>query len=328
MHTRTRTRTRTSLRCLAVIGVAFTAAAVVGQTVPGFTVQEYAAPSGPLGMTFDPTGVMYVGHDLFYSGQGSHVDPAFIHQIGVGGAPVVEYGDVAIGDPDTVLYDGSGLISGMPGSVLVAGSNLAITEGSLYAIHPDESVHLLFGPDSMIENPNDLQFDSTGRLLIGDNDGEVYEYLGGSINLLFAAPTLGGGMAIDSLDRIFNANIDGVIRLYDSDGTLLDGSFYSGLHTGRAVSLAIGDSALWGTDLYTVHAGTGDLLRIDMTGNATVIGSGFADSERITADLKFGPDGALYASFLDENRIIRIIPEPSAMALLILGGLALLARRR
>ncbi len=303
------------------------ASGALAQSMPGYVIQEYATLNGPVEMTFDPTGVMYVGRDLVPSGQGNWADPTYIHQVGIGGTPVVEYGAVAIEDPDAVLYDTTGSISGVPGSVLVAGGSATSPGGRLWAIHPDQSVHLLYGPDLAMGNPNALAFDNNGRLLIGDDDGQVYEYVGGTPNLLFAAPDLGGGIAIDPSNRIFNANIDGVIRLYDSDGTLLDGAFYTGLGTNRAAPIAIGPGGIWGNDLYTVHTQTGELLRIDMFGNATVIGTGFGDADRITADIAFGPDGAMYVSFLDEDRIIRVIPEPSALALLLLGGLVA-ARRR
>ncbi|MBN2446122.1 MAG: hypothetical protein JXO22_05330 [Phycisphaerae bacterium] len=299
----------------------------LAQSIPGYTIQEYASPQGAMGITFDPTGIMYVGRDLGHSG-GSSADPTYIHRVGIGGSPVVEYGNSMIADPDIVLFDTAGAISGVAGSVLVGGSNSNGTAGSLYAINPDQSVHTLFGPFSSIPNPNELVFDSTGRLLIGEDHGSVWDYNGGAPVLLFTSPAWGSGLALDASDRMYIPGNDGVIRLYDSDGTLIDNAFFSGLATTRPVPIAMGPGGIWGSDLYTVKADTGELLRISTaSGTASVIGTGFADSDRITAAIEFGPDNALYFSFLNEDRVIRVIPEPSALTLLAVGCLALLRRR-
>jgi hypothetical protein len=88
--------------------------------VPGFTVSTYATVTDPVNLSFDPSGVLYVGRDNYGSG-GGYIDAVKIHRIGVGGSPVVEYGASAIYDPDAVLFDAAGSLSGTPGSVLVSG---------------------------------------------------------------------------------------------------------------------------------------------------------------------------------------------------------------
>ena len=47
---------------------------------------------------------------------------------------------------------------------------------------------------------------------------------------------------------------------------------------------------------------SGELVRIEMSGSATVIGTGF----RTARDLQFGPDGALYVSDFTNDQVIRI----------------------
>jgi hypothetical protein len=301
------------------------AAAAPAQVVPGYVVQTYATLDGPVEMTFEPGGVMYAGHDPFYSGGGT--DPVKIHRIGVGGLPVTEFGPILY-DPDAVLYDALGTISGTPGSILVAGGLPNLSGGFLHAVRPDESFATLFGPLAAIENPNTLRFDQTGRLLIADDDGEVYTYTGtGTPALLFSTGVFGPGIAVDDLNRIFIEGKDGVIRIYDSAGALVDPSFFSGLATSRGVPITFGPGgAIWGDDLYTIDADSGELLRISSNGSGTVIGTGFEDPLRRVGGLQFGPDGALYISFVKEHRIIRIIPEPSALALLC--GAVLMLRRR
>jgi hypothetical protein len=44
-------------------------------------------------------------------------------------------------------------------------------------------------------------------------------------------------------------------------------------------------------------------------------------------DLLPGPDGALYAVSLSAGEVYRIVPEPTALALLAGGGLVLIRRR-
>src|SRR4051812_47701177 len=85
--------------------------------IPGFTVTTYANAPNPVRLSFDPSGVLYVGNsDNSLSG-------AFISRVGVGGSAVTPYGP-AIFDPDAVLFDSTGVISGIPGAVLVGGSSL------------------------------------------------------------------------------------------------------------------------------------------------------------------------------------------------------------
>lgn len=304
-----------------------------GQVVPGFIVEEYATVGGPVEMSFDPTGILYVGHDLSFSG-GTSTDPAKIHRVGIGGFPVEEYGLATIGDPDAVLFDVLGVVSGVPGSVLVGGIDFpGSSMGSISAIFPDESIGTIYGPSADFKNVNAMEFDSMGRLIIVDNDGdttgEVYVADGGAPTLLFTLPADNGSLTLDADDRIYTAAIDGVIRIHDSAGALVDDAFVTGLTLGTSAPMAVGQGGtIWGTDLFAVDRGTGELLRIDSGGSVIVIGTDFGGEDRLAADLAFGPDGALYVSFLDEDRIIRIIPEPLTLTLVAVGLLGLLRRRR
>jgi len=298
-----------------------------GQVVPGFSVSDYANVNAPIEMAFGPSGVLYTGRSLQYSG-GTTTGATLIHQIGIGGAPVLEYGASTIYDPDSVLFDASGTFGGVAGSVLVAGIAPGGTMGQVSAVLPDQSVVSVFGPSADLFNPNAMELDSTGRLLIADNDGEVYASTGATPTLLFTIPAANGSLAIDAADRIYTAGVDGVIRIHDASGALIDGSFVSGLSSGMSAPIAIGQGGIFGTDLFAVDRGTGELLRVDSAGTVTTIGSGFGDGDRITSDLAFGPDGALYASIADEGRVLRIIPEPASLALLLTGALVLLRRKQ
>ena len=144
-------------------GVTITAATsdpVAGPSVPGFVVETYATLDAPSIMSFDPTGVLYVGNNT--SDGGVH-----IYRIGVGGTPIEEYGESPIIDGDTVLFDEVGAISGTAGSVLVGG-HCAVGNGCVSAVLPDETVIPVWGPTTVFKNPISMTFDNAGRLLMAD----------------------------------------------------------------------------------------------------------------------------------------------------------------
>lgn len=309
--------------------IAVTAAA---QTVPGYTVQEYAQPNGPVKMTFAPDGTMYVGRDLTLSGGGPGTATR-IHEIGPGGAPVVEYGDL-LPDPDSVLYDATGTYGGTAGSIVVVGyqSDFDVPlQGYMAGIAPDETTSTLYTNAGIgFNNINGIAMNSANRLILEDDDDGDFFYLdpGDTVPTPWFTSPSPGGFDLNTADQIYQAGLDGNIRLFDSDGTLLNGSFYTLTASTAASPIAVGPgNALWGDDIYTIDRATGELLRITPAGVATPIGTGFGLADRLAADIAFGPDGAMYMSFLDEDRIIRIIPEPASLTLIGLMGLLALRRR-
>jgi len=286
--------------------------------VPGFDVNVYATVPDPLRIDFAPDGTLYAGRDNFGSG-GSGKDAVKIHRIGPGGSPVSEFGNGAIGDPDAVAVDVDGTISGTPGAVLVGGTQTA-GDGEIAAILPNGTLVPIF-QSAAFPNPSNFKFDSSGRMIFTDFDlGNVWETTGGAPTVLFSVPGEPLNIAIHPDGRIFTSNTDGNIYVHATDGTLLDGSFASGL--GRFVSLAFGPGGAFGTDLYVLSRGK--LFRYDNLGSATQIGSGFPF---LAFDAMFGPDGALYVSDFPGDRIWRIsaqsatgpLPEPSSF---VLAGLA------
>lgn len=316
---------------LAALAAPFAATpALAAPIVPGFTVEHYADVTDPAEMTFNPaTGDLYVGRDNSGSG-GSQAEAVKIHLVAPGGATVTEFGDTAIPDPDSVLFDAAGDVSGVPGSVLVAGRQVA--EGALRAIHPDQTTTLLFHAGSGLVNPNGLKFDSTGRVIIADNVGPVAFSTGGNPTILYNLGGVNGTIAIDANDNIYTDGPDGVIRIHAADGSLVNGNFYTDPNPGPGgFQLEFGPGGpLWGDSLYGISRDSGELIRFDSLGVPTVIGTGFGGPGGPTApDLEFGPDGALYVSLFSEDEIIRIVPEPGSLALLGIGlGAALYCFRR
>lgn len=293
---------RLSILCfmLCMMGGSLCMKAWADPNVPGSNVTASATVPNPLRLSFDPSGVLYVGN-------GDNAPSGFmIHRIGVGGSPVVGYGASALFDPDAVLFDASGTISGTSGSILVGRQNVdGVAEGAITMIGPDQNILTLFGPTRAFRNPADMAFDSSGRLLFTDVDPDLRNVLvssGGFPSVLFTLPSGArpDGIAIDSMDRIFTSATDGKIRIHDAVGNLVNGAFATGL--GADISLAFGmGGAGCETELYVIDA-SGNFLRFDTLGNATLLGIGFVS----VTDLAFGPDGAFYVSELSNNRVLRV----------------------
>jgi len=157
-----------------------------------------------------------------------------------------------------------------------------------------------------------MAFDSTGRLLMSDDDSHlVLASTGGAPTALFSTGTVRlFDIEIGPSDLIYSGANDGKIRIHGADGSLLNDMFSAGF--GGSPRLAFGKGFGFGNDLYVLD--DGDLFRLDVAGTPTIVGSGFAS---VFTDIKFGPDGALYVSEFSNDRILRVsaVPEPSSAVL-------------
>lgn len=269
---------------------------------PGCATTVYASVADPIKLCFAPDGMLFVGRDNAGSG-GNNSDAVKIHRIAPGGAPVAEYGNLAITDPDAVFFDTMGNISGAAGSVIVGGVTASGgAQGKLSRILPDGGVTTLFGPSSTMINPSDFVSDSSGRLLFTDFEGgKIWMMTNGTPTVLVSDLTQPLAVAVDVLDRILvNAAAESCVRLYSSGGALLTNCFVPAV---MRTPLALGPGGFWGTGVYCVNT-NGDLITVDLAGNTTRVGVGFAGLD----DFAFGPDGALYASHFDNDSIWRIAP--------------------
>jgi hypothetical protein len=292
-----------SVNVALLAGLAFvsTGRAVTNPVVACATTTRYANVTDPFKLSFAPDGTLYVGRDNVGSG-GTHGDPVKIHRVAPGGSPVTEYGNVAIADPDAVGFDTLGIVSGTPGAVLVGSASGP--GASIFKINTNGVVTTLFGgAQTNMANPGELFFDTGGVLYISDfGSNRVFKTASP------AAPTnlllyLGAyALALDVSNRLaVGAYEGGGLALYSTNGAPL-GAFPSIRRAGAPIVAGPGD-AFWGRELYSVSANE-ELIRIDSFGNAVVMGTGFDGF----ISMAFGPDHALYVSYLDYDVILRIAP--------------------
>jgi sugar lactone lactonase YvrE len=269
-------------------------------TVPGATTTVYARVTDPIKISFAPDGTLYVGRDNSGSG-GGNGDPVKIHSIAPGGSPVTERGNAACYDPDAVIFDVAGTVSGTPGAVIIGGENPS-SQAILSKLVPGGVVSAFFGPSSAIINPSDFVFDDIGRLLFTDIDGgKVYAMTGPTPVAVCSLP-LPLNVAVDAAGRIVvNASEESVVRLYTAAGGLITSTLAPAQ---PRTPIARGAGRFFGTDIFCVNT-NGNLLRVSTTGTVTVAGTGFGGLE----DFAFGPDGALYASHFGNDLIWRVMPD-------------------
>lgn len=253
----------------------------------GFHVSIYANVPNPMKLSFAPDGALYVGREGGSNNRIHKVDPC--------GGSVAEFGPPQV-DPDAVLFDASGRISGVPNSVLVGGG------GILAAIFKDQTSAVIF--NSGFADVDDMKFDHQGRLVFSDDLPRVLVSKGGPPTVLFSTPNRPSSIAIDDNNRIFLSIADGTIRIYNADGTVADNAFATGL-AGFDIYLALGPGeGGFGKALYVLN-GT-ELLRFNKRGEATTIGSGFSVGPASGTGFVFGPDKSLYVSDYSNNRILKI----------------------
>ncbi len=287
-----------------LLAVDLTTAPASAQTVPGFVVETYASDvPAPVFLSFAPDGTLYAGHDPSTTGS---IDPRLITRIGIGGIPVQPWGLSPTPDPDPVVFDADGIVSGVPGSVLTGGVKIFPHTGSISAIRPDQSVVELW-LSTQWTNPSEMKFDRLGRLIFADLGSRSlwFSEAGEAPSLLLQFPVgiSPSHLTIATDNRIFVGDLSGGIHIVDEDGTLLQSPFTT-LPARVAIEFAPG--AGFGTDLYALTVPGGALYTVANDGSSTAIGSGFAGS---AFDLAFGPDSRLYVSHLSGGRVSVLHPE-------------------
>lgn len=282
--------------------------------------EDYLELVNPRGLAFDPDGILYVGQDCL-SCTPYRVD------ITVDTPQAAPYGAVVVVGPAPVALDEDGIITGNPGALITAGLDASDFIGYYYQILPETPnpvFALLYEETDPAQlfgyaDPADMAFDPENRLLFIDEATQhVFRFEGGLTlirDLLYAIeltgdpaawPTESGNIAVDDIGLIYTYARDGVMRVHDSDGLLLDDDFHG--DCGVWAPMAFGPGGQWGTDLYVICDGR--LLRFTDEGPLTVADLFFEDTP---VDMAFGPDLALYVSvdgdlsdFTVPDRIVRV----------------------
>lgn len=121
-----------------------------------------------------------------------------------------------------------------------------------------------------------MAFGSAGRFLFTDWDSnQVLVSTGGMPMPLFSTSSEPFSIAIDATDRIFTSHQNGMIQIYGSDGSIVDGVFR---HSVKQLLARLRPRRAFGTGLYAFDGG--NLVRLDAMGSATTVGSGFDPNAR------------------------------------------------
>lgn len=283
---------------LALLG---TVAPARAQSVPGHTVTTFSTPPFPQLLAFDAAGILYAGRD---DSPGGSADPTFVTRITSSGS-TSSYGLAPIPDPDALVVDITGAVSGVRGAVLVGGLVTLSGPGRVSAIAPNGSVSTLFESASY-GNISELKIDASGRLLFVSVDQNMAfsSESGATPTALFATGVSPVFLAVAPDGRIYTSDASGTIRVNESNGALVTASFAQ--FSGR-VSIEFAQGGGFGHDLLAFESNTGTLFRVDASGAKTVIGTGFDACD----DLAIGPCGAVSLSCRLQGKILRISSEPS-----------------
>lgn len=273
-------------------------------TVTNCTTVVYTNVTDPVKLVFAPDGTLFVGRDNSGSG-GSPSDAVKIHKIGTNASSKIEFGNVALTDPDAVGYDAVGLVSGSPGAVLVGGS-AGSSGATISRITSVGTVSTIFGGViTNANNPGEFLFDAAGRVYISDTTTHrVLTTASTAAPTVLCVSTGAYALAFDVSNRLAVGSFDlPRIQLFSTNGTLLSSNF-AAIRAGAPVVAGRGD-AFWGRDLYSLN-NLGQLIRIDSLGTNTVIGSAFANP----CQMAFGPDNNLYVSEFATDTIYKISATP------------------
>ncbi len=273
------------------------AGAASGQSVPGFSVSSYATVNDPIRLARGTDGELYAGRDPVASGSST---PQKVWRIGAGGTPVVEIGNTPTVDPDVVALDINGTISGVPGSVIVAGL-VNSSLGRISAIRPDGTVATIFESTTWI-NIAAMRFDHAGRLLFcGFESDAVWVTTGGQPTMLAQTPGASPlWMTIGPDDSIYVSDEVGIVKRYASNGTLLD-PLVANFGGFAAIDFAPGGP--FGVGLYGLRRSDGTLFRVLPGGELQSVGSGFPTGTAVS-DILFGACGELYVSIQSQDKIL------------------------
>ncbi|MEL6797052.1 MAG: hypothetical protein AAFO89_09560, partial [Planctomycetota bacterium] len=184
------------------------------------------------------------------------------------------------------------------------------------------------GPDFF--NPESMAITPAGDLLIADYNNDRVQ----RVDALGTFSTAASALA--PVNQVAVSAVTGEVLFGDQDGIVSDirasGRLLSDGSDEYLTGLAFGDgSARWGSDAYAVDAVTGDLLRFDGDESSIIATGLFEDADMSIfngAGIGFLPGGDMVVGVPATDTLWRVVPSPGTGALLALGGLAAVRRRR
>ncbi len=278
---------RTRMLLLALLASGSTAMGEEPVISPGWMVKTYCQVVDPVTIAYAGSGVLYVGRDNSGSGGGGE-DAVRIHRVSNNGKTVEEFGNLAVMDPDAVGFDKLGLVTGVPGAVVIGGA------GTLWMVTPEGVVSELLTLEPPLSDPTQIAFDSAGRLFMSDGGGALAasDDVWGLVVLDAGVPGA-AGVAVRSDGSVACADGSGVIRLYSPEGVLIDPAFSD-----------LGESCTLASEVSNIYAATrsGGLLLITKSGDVVEIARGL--TEHLAGIARSGGD--IYLSDFAGDRVLRV----------------------
>lgn len=273
---------------------------------------------------------------------------------GQSAGPSHNAGPIVFG-PDQLLYGTTGDLnrggaeqnnlsypndSAFVGGIYRLNADGSVPASNPFTASPNPDFHKWFGYG--VRNTFGIAFDPlTGRLWETENGPDAYD----EINLIEAGFN-GGWFAIMGPDSRDPQGLTDLVQLPGSTYSDPEFSFLSPIGiTGMAflANSSFGptyqDALLVGDSNY----GFLYLLRLNPARDGFVLSGGLADlvadnpTERdavrfgqdfsVITDIQIGPDGAAYVTSLGYGTIYRIVPEPSSLAMMLVGSIAVIALR-
>lgn len=294
----------------AIVLIAASALSHAQPSVPGMTTSLYGSyPTTylPLVLIFDDAGYLYASADDA-SSPGQR-----IRRVPPGGGLAAIFSNSQIYDPDGLLLDRHGVISGVPGAILMGCGVSGSPTGQIRALRPDGTDFTVSGPSSILNNCGPLEFDSSNRVFIAVfGNRTIVRFTGTTPSLFLTLPGTinSGGLLIDSIDRIWVSCSDGAVRRYLPSAALEATITVGGIYPGMGINRHQGSFA---EGVYVSNRSTGIMSRIGAGEVLEPVGTGFSTPTH----LLFDSDGALYNSDYSLGRIwktecIRITDQPAS----------------
>ncbi|MDX2117922.1 MAG: GC-type dockerin domain-anchored protein [Planctomycetota bacterium] len=256
-----------ALACLAVASTASAHPAVAGTRTTIYSTVPVAYR--PYTASWDAQGRLYLGSD------NNATSGEFLRRVPAGGGPSEVFADSRIFDPDGILVDVNGTITGVAGSVLAA-SGTSSGGGQLSRIDPDGSVSLFLSQGSELNNCDAMVVDANGTIYINvpGNRTIARRTAGTFSTCITLGATDGGVLAIDDNNKLWVGCGDGAVRRYALSGAtpVLDLVVPIG---SSAAGLGYCGGGVFPKGVYAVNRSSKLLYRIADDGSTTIVGTDF-----------------------------------------------------